>query len=131
MRNFDLEKIGKKMPYEAPSEKFFENFKSDVLERVEREKSVPQPTTKKFTLATTMRLFVPLVTAAASLLIGLFVFDRMDYSSSAEDMSYLISDNLDASLDSYFNSLSDDDLAYLLDNTSSQDDFYLTLPENE
>ncbi len=130
MKNFDFEKIGKKMPYEAPSEKFFENFKSNILEQVEAENHKPQPVKRAFTTPA-LRLFVPLVTAAASLLIGLFAFDQIDYKSVSEDVNYLASDNLDASLDSYFDNLSDDDLAYLLDNTYSQDDFYLTLPENE
>lgn len=77
-----------------------------------------------------MRLFVPLAAAAASLTIGLFVVDKVDYTSPTKDMGYLVTDNLDATMDSYFDSLSDDQLAYLLDNTSSQDDFYSTLPEN-
>ncbi|MFR9552705.1 MAG: hypothetical protein SNH35_00475 [Rikenellaceae bacterium] len=126
MKKFDIaDKIGKKMPYKAPSEEFFATFKSEMMERVAQE--------EKKTAGRTMslRLFIPMFAAAASLLIGLFVVDKIEFNPSRDDMSYLVSDNLDASIDSYFNSLSDDELAYLLDNTSSQDDFYSTLPTNE
>ncbi len=126
MKKFDIENIGKKMPYEAPSERFFESFKSDLMDRV----AVEQPRKRRL-IPPVVRLFTPIITVAASLLIGLFVFEKSDFRSTSESMNYLVSDNLDASLDSYFGSLSDDELAYLLDNTSSQDDFYLTLPENE
>ncbi len=127
MKKFDItDKIGKKMPYKAPSEEFFANFKSEMMERVAQKE-------EKKSLGRTMslKLIIPILTAAASLMIGLFVVDKIDYNPQRDDMSYLVSDNLDASIDSYFNSLSDDELAYLLDNTSSQDDFYSTLPINE
>ncbi len=126
MKKFDVaDRISKKMPYKAPSEEFFANFKKEMMERVEDEDKRANGRKISF------RLFIPMLAAAASLLIGLFVVDKVDYLSQREDASYLISDNLDASIDSYFNTLSDDELAQLLDNTSSQDDFYLTLPENE
>ncbi|MFI3292486.1 MAG: hypothetical protein SNI70_03085 [Rikenellaceae bacterium] len=140
MKKFDLENIGKKMPYKAPSEEFFANFQSDMMARIASEEeakkrvitseksSTEQP--RMGAKRSMMRLFVPLAAAAASLTIGLFVVDKVDYTSPTKDMGYLVTDNLDATMDSYFDSLSDDQLAYLLDNTSSQDDFYSTLPEN-
>ncbi len=127
MKKFDLENIGKKMPYNAPSEEFFANFQSDMMARVASEETSRKKTQSRGAM---MRLFVPLAAAAASLAIGLFVVDKVDYISPVKDMGYYVSDNLDATMDSYFDNLSDDQLAYLLDNTSSQDDFYSTLPEN-
>ncbi len=126
MKKFDtVDKIGRKMPYKAPSEEFFASFKSEMMERVSKTEEIKRGKT------ISLRVFVPMFAAAASLLIGLFVVDKIDYKSQHEDMNCLVSDNLDASIDSYFNNLSDDELAYLLNNTSSQDDFYLTLPTNE
>ncbi|MFI3283133.1 MAG: hypothetical protein SNG10_06425 [Rikenellaceae bacterium] len=133
MKEFDVDKIGKRMPYKAPSEEFFANFQLEMLEKAEHEdrKIVKELESKKIIKTPMLRLLVPLAAAAASLMIGLFVVENVDYKSSSKDMGYLVSDNLDASMDAYFSSISDDELAYLLSNTSSQDDFYLTLPTNE
>ena len=122
-REFDIEKIGRKMPYTAPKEEFFENFKSRMMEEVSKDK--PQPKRGY------IRLLVPMIAVAASLMVGLFIVESVDHKTPREQSQQLLSESIDDSIDSYFNNLSDDELAYLVSSSSSQDDFYLTLPTNE
>ncbi len=118
-REFDIESIGKKMPYTPPREEFFDNFKEKMMERVSHQESPHR--------GVRMRLLAPIIAVAASLAVGLFIVDRVSH----EPKSQFVTESLDASIDSYFNSLSDDELAYLVDRSATQDNFYLTLPTNE
>ncbi len=118
-REFDIESIGKKMPYTPPPPQFFDNFKEQMMERVSQE----EPARK----GVKIRLLAPIIAVAASLAVGLFIVDRVSHEPTPQ----FVTDNLDASIDSYFNSLSDDELAYLVDRSATQDSFYLTLPTNE
>ena len=119
----EIEKIGRKMPYAAPSEAFFEEFKRDMMDKVATESTQQR--------RLTVRAIISMVAIAASLLVGLFIVDRVEHTLSSPAEHNLVSESLDDSMDSYFNNLSDDELAYLVDRSSSQDIFYLTLPANE
>ncbi len=121
MKEFDIDKIGKKMPYSAPSEEFFDNFESELFKKItpsKREKSM------------VLRLFIPICSAAAALFVGLFLFADVDSKESLHMDQYAMNGTLEECMDSYFASLSDDELASLLVETSSQDDFYASLPSN-
>ncbi|MFI3323829.1 MAG: hypothetical protein SNI45_00800 [Rikenellaceae bacterium] len=118
MKDFDLKKIGKEMPYKAPSEDFFADTTDQILSRVEKKRP------KVFTLR---RVLAPAFGVAASLavIISLTFALKDDAQWNNE---YLISDNLDESLDAYFGTLSDEELTYLASQSSYHDDFYDNLP---
>ncbi|MFI3281442.1 MAG: hypothetical protein R3Y44_05665 [Rikenellaceae bacterium] len=119
MKDFDINKIGKKMPYEAPDEKFFEEFTDDLLAKV-----APQPK-RQFWLG---RKLTPVWGIAAAVAVVLSVTLNLGGDKSAWGNDYIISENLDESIDSFFDNLSDDELAYLLAENSYNDDFFSNLP---
>ncbi len=119
----EIEKIGREMPYSAPSQEFFDNFKTEMAARVAAQESQNR--------SMPLRGIIPMIAVAASLLIGLFIVDIVDHRATKGAGQYLGAESIDQSIDTYFNNLSDDELAYLVDRSSTQDDFYLTLPINE
>ncbi|MFI3316879.1 MAG: hypothetical protein SNF93_04765 [Rikenellaceae bacterium] len=119
MKDFDLEKIGRKMPYEAPGDKFFENFTDELLAKVAAKPK------KRMAI---VRTLTPFLSAAALIALVVTVSLRGDMTSSAFKGEYIISENLDESIDSFFNSLSDDELSVLIAENSYHDDFYSNLP---
>ncbi|MFR9651017.1 MAG: hypothetical protein SNG35_03215 [Rikenellaceae bacterium] len=128
MKEFDIEDIGKKMPYNAPPEEFFVQFKERMVREVaEQEHSVNGRSSKLVRL----RLLIPMVAAAAMLLVGVFVFDRLDHRQAGIDAGFYISESVDQSIDDYFSNLSDEELSSLMAGASTNDDFYLTLLTDE
>ncbi|MFI3285506.1 MAG: hypothetical protein R3Y08_02525 [Rikenellaceae bacterium] len=121
MKEFDIDKIGKGMPYKAPNKEFFDNFTDKLLAKVEQKP-------KRMSISFTM--LAPFVAIAAAVVVILTI--SLDLGSNlATENGYYISENLDESLDSYFASLSDEQLAALVSNsTGCQDDFYDNLPNN-
>lgn len=132
MKKFDIDKIGRKMPYSAPPEEFFENFKTK-MELMSSEEMAQQSSEcpKGARRVLYSKRLISFVAAAATLLVGLFIAERIDYREERSKMQYAISESIDSSIDSYFDNLSDEELAYLVDSNYAQDDFFLTLPNNE
>lgn len=123
MKEFDIEDIGKKMPYKAPPEEFFVQFK---------ERMAQQTATQSLrSRANRFRLLIPMVAAAAMLLVGVFVFDHLDHRQATIDAGYYVSESVDQSIDDYFSNLSDEELSSLVAGASTNDDFYLTLLTEE
>ncbi len=119
MKEFDINTIGKGMPYKAPGEDFFENFTDELLSKVEQEPKVGrQPIL--------MRL-APLCGIAAAVAVVLSVAFNLSLDKNNFSDSYLAGDSLDDYFDSYFASLSDEELASMVAESSYQDDFYLNL----
>ncbi len=118
MKDFDFNTIGKKMPYEAPSNDFFEEFTQDMLAKVE------SPRKKSFDLR---RLIIPISSIAAILLLGVLFSVTFEKNDKLIKMEYMLADNLDESLDLYFKTLSDDQIETLAYETSYQDDFFANL----
>ncbi len=121
MKDFDINKIGKKMPYEAPDEKFFDNFTEELLSKV-----APQPK-KRFTLN---RVLTPILGMAAAVAIILNVALRSETSAPAWNDTETLSQSVSESIDSYLSSLSDEELTYLALESSYSDDFFSILPNN-
>ncbi len=122
MKEFDIDKIGKGMPYDAPSEEFFDNFEAKLFDKIESTES------EKTRI---IKLFVPISSIAAALVVGFFVFTNVKSTSDSTTDMYAMNDSAENYLESYIESLSDDELATLLTQTSTQDDFYSSLPTNE
>ncbi len=120
MKEFDINKIGKEMPYKAPSSDFFENFTEELLLKVEQK---PKP---RLGL---IRKLAPICGIAAAVA-AVLTISLNTLNNNSWESSYLISESLDDSLDSYFASLSDEELASLVAESSYHDDFYSTLPNN-
>ncbi len=121
MKEFDLNKIGRQMPYDSPGDKFFEEFTEQMLARVAQE----QEPRKVFSLK---RVLIPTLSVAAALAVILTVIFNVE-KSSEWSTEYIISENLDESIDSFFNSLSDEDLEYLALQSSYNEDFFANLPD--
>ncbi|MFI3333597.1 MAG: hypothetical protein SNI51_01740 [Rikenellaceae bacterium] len=120
MKEFDINTIGKEMPYKAPNSDFFENFTEELLNKVEQK---PKP---RLRIISQIAPFCGIAAAVAVVLaISINLTSNDKWSSN-----YIISENLDESLDSYFASLSDEELASLVAESSYHDDFYSTLPNN-
>lgn len=119
MKDFDINKIGKKMPYQAPDPSFFEDFTDQLLEKV-----APKPK-KQFWLGRTL---TPLLGVAAAVAVILTITFNKDLKSSGWNNGYIITDNIDESIDSFLGNLSDEDLAYLAMDSSYHDDFFTNLP---
>ncbi len=118
MKDFDINKIGTKMPYQAPDPSFFENFTDQLLEKV-----APKPK-KQFWLGRTL---TPLLGAAAAVAVILTItLNKEPQGAWCND--YIISENIDESIDSFLGNLSDEDLAYLAMDSSYHDDFFTNLP---
>lgn len=118
MKEFDIDKIGRKMPYQAPPADFFDKFTEDMLSQVK-----PRPTR----LTTLRRLAAPISAIAAAFIVGIFLL----YNNNSSEQEYIISDNLEESLSAYLDNLSDSELDYLAMEIYSQEDFYANLPENQ
>ncbi len=121
MRDFDINKIGRKMPYQAPGDDFFEKFTDDLLAKVTEE----QTPKMRFSLR---RVLTPVVGIAAAIAVVLTVAIKSDSNDDFLRGEYIISENLDESIDSFLGSLSDEELAYLAVESSYQDDFFANLP---
>lgn len=111
MKSFDLESVGKKMPYEAPSAEFFENFNDATLARIERERGVGMRIRR-------MLISIPAVAAVAAIVLTV----ALRAESSVD-----IFNDFDMSLDSYVENLSDDDLNSLLYDIELASEFYTNL----
>lgn len=121
MRDFDINTIGKKMPYQAPSEDFFEKFTDDLLAKVTEE----QKPKNVFSLRRTLTPVLGVAAAVAVIMTTLFMGEPNDDFLRGE---YIISENLDESIDSFLGSLTDEELTYLAAESSYADDFYTNLP---
>ncbi len=119
MKDFDINKIGKKMPYQAPDADFFEKFTDNLLAKVE-----PKPK-KQFSLKYTL---APIMGIAAAAAIILTVSLKHNPSEQFINGEYIISENLDESIDSFLSSLSDEELTLLAAESSYNYDFYDNLP---
>ncbi|MFI3268208.1 MAG: hypothetical protein R3Y51_05775 [Rikenellaceae bacterium] len=121
MKDFDINKIGKKMPYSAPSDDFFEKFSADMLSRVEVQQK----------RRITYRRLISFSSAiAATFIIGfLIIFKTSDnIQIQTQKADYVAYENLNASIDSYLDDLSDSELSNLVSELAYQDDFYSNLP---
>lgn len=117
MKDFDLNKIGKQMPYQAPNKDFFVDFTDELITKIEQQKP------KRFSLKS---YFAPIVSIAAIAAIVLtFTFGLHEEAQMGSE--YIISDNLDESVDSFFANLSDEELTKLTTEIAYHDDFYYAL----
>lgn len=119
MKDFDFNKISKEMPYKAPSKDFFEDFTTELLAKVE-----PKPK-MQFSLR---RVLTPLCGIAAAVCVILTITLHKDADNQFMGDRYIISDNIDDSIDSFFSALSDEDISYLAAESSYYEDFYANLP---
>lgn len=119
MKEFDINKIGKEMPYKAPNADFFDNFTEEVLAKVESK--------RRITLISRLAPMCGIAAAAAVIL--MVVFDVIPSRGIIDD-GYMSSENIVESFDSYLTSLSDEEFDRLFAESACQDDFYLNLPYN-
>lgn len=104
MKDIDIEKIGKKMPYKAPSQDFFDNFANEVLNTVAERKR------KKIFMRRAM-------IAVAAVFMGAAAIFNFYYET--ED-SY-------APMDNFILSMSDEDLSNLIFESQLEEEFYSNL----
>ncbi|MFI3262690.1 MAG: hypothetical protein R3Y26_07255 [Rikenellaceae bacterium] len=122
MKDFDINKIGKKMPYAAPSDDFFEKFSADMLSKVEEQEK------KRINLR--FRKIISFTSAIAAMFIAglMLTLTMKDETSSFTNSDYLAYENVNASIDSYLCSLSDSEISNLFSEIAYEDDFYSNLP---
>ncbi|MFI3330420.1 MAG: hypothetical protein R3Y38_01270 [Rikenellaceae bacterium] len=104
MEEFDLEKLTTAMPYKAPKKEFFENFSSDLIQKIEHNKR------KRMYL---MRSMVAAAVVACGLILGVNSFESKQQNAN--------------SLDKFLVSLSDEDLNSLIADCEYVDEFYENL----
>ncbi len=111
------------MPYKAPNADFFDKFTDDLLAKVEQK---PQ---REFSL---MHRLAPALSIAAAL--AVIVTVSLNVGRKSQDSflegEYVLSESVDDSIDSYLNSLTDEEIAYLAVESSCNDDFFSNLPDN-
>ncbi|MFR9503032.1 MAG: hypothetical protein SNH73_01090 [Rikenellaceae bacterium] len=122
MKEFDLNKIGKEMPYSAPSQEFFEQFTSDLLEQVA---SIPEPK-RKVAVFSLRRSLMPIISIAAVIAVVVTLMLNM-HNSTKVNYDYIISDNIEESVASFLDNLSDEELEMLVAQNSYENDFYSNL----
>ncbi len=113
MKSFDIDKIGKKMPYAAPSTDFFEDFTRDTMARIERETRSRRA----------LRNALTAVSAIVSIAAAVVLYINVSLPAGEEQMykSY------DKDLDAYIANLSDDELSTLFYDMEIEGDFYSNL----
>lgn len=118
MKDFDINKIGKKMPYSAPSEDFFEKFSADVLSQVENKRKRHINFTRIISLSSAI---------AAIFVVGLIF--NLNYSDKiiTPSTNNIAFDNINESIDSYLSELSDSELSTLVSDMAYENDFYTYL----
>ncbi len=134
MKDFDITKIGKKMPYKAPSEDFFADFTQNIMERVEEIERVErvervEGTRRQRVFSLPRRLVSSLGIAAAVAIVATLSLNLLRSPQITDDL-LLASDNIEASLDAYFASLSDEELSSIASSSSYNEEFYYNLPNN-
>lgn len=97
MRDFDIESIGKKMPYSAPSEEFFERVTIDTLKRAKREQIARR---------TLRRLTIGLTTIAAAVVVAVVYIIPSTRPTYEVELS-----QLESNLDTFFETLSNDEVS--------------------
>lgn len=108
MKEFDIESIGKKMPYAAPKPQFFEQLPNEVMQRIE--------SSKRRTMV--LRRVVSFAAAAVFMgVVATFTLTNIQHSSA---------DSYDQ-MDQYLGALSDDELSTLLAESESMNEFYTNL----
>ncbi len=132
MRDLDIDKIGKKMPYSAPEPRFFEDFTESLMAEVAREgvrgsareKALCEPIFARYAARVRTR-FISWVGAAAAvaLVVGTLYFG----SDRGYEQGALLSENIEASIDSYLGGLSDAELEELAMQSGYAEDLYYTL----
>lgn len=123
MKDFDINSIGKKMPYAAPTNEFFEDFTHDLMKKIDESR----PATKRISLR---QIVLPIISAAALIVVGMMLTLRLQGEDSVSQIEAMVANNnVDESLDLYFESLSDDQVETLAYEASMQDDFFINLPE--
>ncbi|MFI3305939.1 MAG: hypothetical protein R3Y68_05445 [Rikenellaceae bacterium] len=113
MKSFDIEKIGKKMPYAAPEADFFDTLTHDTIARVERE-------SRRRRL---LRGAATAVSAITSIAAAIAIYVNVSHPTSEEQMFQ----NYDKELDVYVANLSDDELSTLFYDMEIEGDFYSNL----
>ncbi len=121
MKDFNIESIGRKMPYKEPSEEYFNSLEHSILSKV----VTKQPSQNSWAK---MRYLFIATTIAASMLIGVFILFDSRFNTSNSAIESLISQDLNESIDLYLDNLSDSDIQALAAETADQDTFYLILP---
>lgn len=111
MKSFDIEKIGKKMPYSAPSAEFFESFTQYTMARIDRESRGR---------SLVRGAFISVASMAASVALML----TMNLPSDSTNYSLA---SYDSDLDAYVTNLSDDELSTLFYDMELEGEFYSNL----
>ncbi|MFI3259041.1 MAG: hypothetical protein R3Y16_02985 [Rikenellaceae bacterium] len=125
MKDFDIEKIGKKMPYSAPSTDYFEDFTKRTLERIENEKLRESALKELETEANSpvrvilRRVMISAAAVAAAILVGVTLFMPEASNTSINDF--------DTNLDMYVEMLSDEELSTLFYEMEVEGEFYSNL----
>lgn len=109
-QQYDLDRIGKRMPYKVP-EDFFSKLEDNVLEGVaEKEIAEKNTSRKRFRLVTSA-----IVAVAASVAVFFFINIKSDTNTSTNDS--------ESEIELAFSKLSAEDQAYLLE-TYQEDVFF-------
>lgn len=94
MREFDIESVGKKMPYDTPTEEFFESITTQTVSRALREEA------RRTTLR---RVVIGVMSLTAAAIVALVITTPIPTSKPSYETELA---QLDKNLDKYFESLS-------------------------
>ncbi len=122
MREIDMDKIGRKMPYSPPEPEFFESFTEQLIGRIHHE-----PEGKISAYHNLRKILYPMarVAAVAAVILTAALFAYMGVQRFVG--SELLVAQSPQSVDAYLASLSDEDLAALIAQNSYGEDLYINL----
>lgn len=114
MKEFDIEKIGKKMPYAPLEEGYFNRFQQQMLVRLEVEG-------KKRTLRRKLYTSV-----SAAVMVGVVV-SAATFVSKSYKATFVASAENKVKVDNFIDNLTDDELALILAENELTSEFYANL----
>lgn len=119
MKDFDIEKLEKRMPYSVP-ENFFEEFSAQTIAKIEAQK-------RRKRKLIIVRMVASCASVAAMVVIMLNVWSVNTFSINELDLNIPSSENVllsSVEIDSFLNELSDEELTQLMSEVNHEEEFY-------
>lgn len=126
MEKFDIDKIGREMPYKLPSEDFFDTFSGRLFADLDPSAIKPISRYRYSRRKRLTRQLYAAIGVAATVVIAVITLHKVNHSGS--ELGYAIKDDIVDSIDSYLTTLSDEELSELSVERDYQLDFYQNLP---
>ncbi len=123
MKDFNINDIGKRMPYSEPSDEFFTKFEEKILNEVKQDTQETKPAK-----LTNLKVLMATVAVAATLLIGVFVVFNDTPQPLNPTLDTLAMETLSKSIDSYLDNMCEAEIQSLAAENSDQETFYSLLP---